>query len=100
VIAHDQNGLAVRPFTLAEARYVLSHVFCVSCLPEGGWTYPWALGAGEALCSRCPCRTIADLRLRVATVEEARSWVLKETEAGRGVVTRNPRSVAAEGDSK
>lgn len=68
-----------RPWTLAEARYILSHVYCVHCLPEDdGWIYPWSIGAGEALCCRCPCREPANLRLYVATERKAREWLEKE----------------------
>jgi hypothetical protein len=73
---------AVRLYTLAEARYILSHVYCVACLPnDGGWIYPWAPGAGEALCSRCTCRLIPDLRLYVATKEKAQAWLERENAA-------------------
>ena len=65
----------MRP-TLAEARYILSHVYCVHCLPKSdGWVYPWSVGAGEALCARCPCREPADLRLYVASEREAQEWL-------------------------
>lgn len=66
----------MRPLTIGEARFVLSHVFCVHCLPDkGGWSYQWAPGFGEALCSRCPCREPADLRLYVASVAEAEAYI-------------------------
>lgn len=72
----------MKPYTLAQARLILSHVYCVHCLPEGGgWVYPWAVGAGEALCSRCPCRVPEDLRLYVASNEEAAAWLAKENAA-------------------
>jgi hypothetical protein len=78
----------VRLYTLAEARYILSHVYCVACLPDdGGWVYPWAPGAGEALCSRCPCRITPDLRLYVATEEKARAWLAIENAAIASWVT-------------
>lgn len=35
-------------YTLAHARLILSHVYCVGHLPTGdGWVYPWSHGAGE-----------------------------------------------------
>lgn len=72
----------MRHYTLAEARFVLSHVFCVHCLPSGdGFVYPWAPGAGEALCSRCPSRVTADLRLYVASEREASEWLVRENAA-------------------
>ena len=67
-------------YTLAEARFILSHVYCVLCLPESdGWVYRWVPGAGEALCSRCTCREPSDLRLYVASEREARAWLERES---------------------
>ena len=72
----------MRRYTLAEARLILSHVYCVGCLPDSdGWVYPWSIGAGECLCSRCPCRLPADLRLHVASEREAAEWLEKENAA-------------------
>ena len=72
----------MRRYTLAEARLILSHVYCVGCLPESdGWVYPWSQGSGEALCSRCPCWVAADLRLYVASEREAGVWLAKENAA-------------------
>jgi hypothetical protein len=69
----------IRPYTLAEARFILTHVYCVLCLPEDdGWIYQWAPVAGEALCSRCPCRNVADLRLYVPSVTRASAWLSQE----------------------
>ena len=69
----------MRRYTLAEARFVLSHVYCVGHVPEGeGWVYPWSVGAGESLCCRCSCRKPADLRLYVASVAEAIEWLERE----------------------
>lgn len=69
----------MRRYTLAEARYILSHVYCVSCLPDSdGWVYPWGYGFGEPICCRCPCRNVPDLRLYVASVREATEWLEKE----------------------
>ena len=68
--------------SLAEARLILSHVYCVGHLPDGdGWTYQWAPGAGEGLCCRCSCREPADLRLYVASKREATEWLTKEQAA-------------------
>jgi hypothetical protein len=69
----------VRRYTLAEARLVLSHVYCVGHVPESdGWVYRWSVGAGEALCCRCSCREPVDLRLYVASAREAAAWLEKE----------------------
>ena len=69
----------MRPYTLAEARYILSHVYCVHHVPQDdGWVYPWSFGAGEALCSRCPCGTPADLRLHVVSEKTAADWLAVE----------------------
>lgn len=69
--------------SLAEARFILSHVYCVHCLPDGGgWSYQWALGFGEPMCCRCPCKTVADLRLYVASITEAKAYIQREIEAG------------------
>jgi hypothetical protein len=66
-------------YTLAEARYILSHVYCVHCLPDDdGWIYPWRPGAGPAECSRCPCTERQDLRLYVATEQKAKAWMDNE----------------------
>lgn len=71
-----------RRYALAEARYILSHVYCVSCLPDDdGWIYEWRPGIAEAECCRCPCRTGADLRLYVASVRKATEWMVKENAA-------------------
>ncbi len=69
----------MRRYTLAEARLILSHVYCVGHVPDSdGWDYPWSVGAGEALCCRCSCREPADLRLYVASEREAAEWLAKE----------------------
>lgn len=69
-------------YTLAQARFILSHVYCVGHLPTGdGWVYPWSHGAGEALCARCSCREPEDLRLYVASVAEASAWLERENAA-------------------
>ena len=66
----------MRPYTLSEARYILSHVYCVHHVPESdGWVYQWSVGAGEALCCRCSCRERIDLRLYVASEREASAWL-------------------------
>lgn len=72
----------MRRYTIAEAHVILSHVFCVHHLPSGdGFIYRWAPGAGEPLCSRCPCRNTADLRLYVPSRLEALAWLEKENAA-------------------
>ena len=69
----------MRLYTLAEARFILSHVYCVLCLPEDdGWTYQWAPGAGTPECCRCHCTDTRDLRLYVATVRKAQKWLDRE----------------------
>lgn len=74
--------MKLQRYTLAEARFILSHVYCVLCLPgDDGWVYPWAPGAGEALCCRCDCRETADLRLYVATEARAAAWLVLENAA-------------------
>lgn len=67
----------MRPVTVAEARFILSHVYCVHCVEKrdrGGWIYPWGHGFGEPRCVRCPCDVVADLRLYVASVAEAEEY--------------------------
>lgn len=72
----------VRRYTLAEARYILSGVYCVHHLPDSdGWVYRWSHGAGEPLCRRCRCRVVADLRLHVASEREAAAWLEAENAA-------------------
>ena len=71
----------IKLLTLPEARYCLTHVFCVHCLPEGGLTYPYDRAFGEALCCRCPCDEPRDLRLRIATLSEAQAWLDKTNAA-------------------
>lgn len=69
----------MRHYTLAEARFILSHVYCVGHLPESdGWVYRWGPGFGEPICRCCPCRDVPDLRLYVASVREAQEWLEKE----------------------
>jgi len=89
----------MRPVTVAEARFILSHVFCVHCLElrdKGGWTYQWAPGFGEPVCSRCPCRTVADLRLYVASVAEAEAYAEEDARVqeaySRGLTSGHTRS--------
>lgn len=85
VLARTQKVRAfrgMRPYTTAQARFILSHVYCVHHVPESdGFVYQWAQGAGEALCCRCTCREKADLRLYVASEREASEWASKENEA-------------------
>lgn len=72
----------MRRYTLAEARYILSGVYCVHHLPDSdGWVYRWGYGAGEPLCRRCRCCSVADLRLYVASEREAAVWLLTENAA-------------------
>lgn len=79
----------VRPYTIPEARFILSHVYCALCLPQDdGWTYQWAPGAGTPECCRCACTDTRDLRLYVATERKAREWIANETAAGCGVTIR------------
>ena len=74
-----RDGGMIRRYTLAEARFILSHVYCVHCLPDDdGWVYPYASWNGEALCCRCPERFIPDLRLYIATERKAREWLERE----------------------
>jgi len=69
----------MRPYTLAESRLILSHVYCVHHLPDSdGLVYRWSVGAGEPLCSRCACSDVADLRLYVASEREAAKWMARE----------------------
>ena len=78
----ERGGAVVRLYTLAEARLILSHVYCVAHVPDdGGAVYQWAPGAGEALCAKCSCREPADLRLYVASEEKAKTWLEKESAA-------------------
>ncbi len=73
-----------RPWTLPEARYILSHVFCVLCVPEDGedgFSRPWFAGVGLAECCRCPCILTADLRLWIASESAARRWLAVENAA-------------------
>ena len=74
----------MRHYTLAEARFILSHVYCVLCQPDSdGWVYRWAPGAGEPVCSRCQCRDVCDLLLYVASEREAQEWLWREESALR-----------------
>ena len=69
----------MRPYTLEEARWILSHVYCVACLPDDdGLVYRWTRGVAEAECCRCPCREPADLRLYIASERRARVWLERE----------------------
>jgi hypothetical protein len=73
------NSATAKLYTLAEARFILSHVYCVHHVPEGdGWTYQWGQGFGEGICCRCDCRDPADLRLHVASEATAAAWLAKE----------------------
>lgn len=87
----------MRRYTLAEARYVLSGVYCVSHLPESdGWVYQWGQGFKEPLCQRCPCREPADLRLYVASEREAAEWLELENAAIDAYNAERMASAAAE----
>lgn len=87
-----EEGLTVRPYTLNEALFILSHVYCVHCLPDDdGWIYPWMPGAGAAECSRCPCTERQDLRLHVATERKALDWLEKENAFLSNVTNGKPR---------
>lgn len=70
----------MRRYTLAEARFILTHVFCVGCLPaEGsGMLYRYDRMFGEARCTLCPCAEPADLRLYVPTNATAEAWLVTE----------------------
>lgn len=77
-----EPGGGMRRYTLREARLILSHVYCVHHLPDSdGLVYQWAVGVGEALCSRCSCRNSSDLRLYVASEREASAWLEVENAA-------------------
>lgn len=72
----------MRRYTLAEARYILSGVYCALHLPESdGWVYRWGQGFGEPLCRCCSCREPVDLRLYVASEREAAAWLETENAA-------------------
>ena len=61
--------------TTAEARYILSHVYCVNHVPDDdGGVYEWRPGAGNRECCRCRCTFIPDLRLHLVSVRAAEEW--------------------------
>lgn len=72
------------PYTLAEARWILSHVYCCLCCPEAGeagFATRWFPGVGLAECCRCRCIDVRDLRLWVASESAARAWLEREATA-------------------
>ena len=72
------------PYTLAEARWILSHVYCSLCVPEdgeAGFSTRWFPGVGNAECCRCHGRDVPDLRLWVASESAARAWLEREATA-------------------
>lgn len=84
-----------RLYTLAQARWILSRVLCVDCLPEDGldgFATAWFPGIGNAECSRCPCTTMADLRLWLASESAAERWRDAENAALRA------KGITEEGD--
>ena len=86
----------MRRYTLAEVRLILSHVYCVHHVPDSdGWDYPWAPGAGEALCCRCSCREPQDLRLYVASEREAAEWMRIENAAIDAHLKKEPAKTKA-----
>jgi hypothetical protein len=73
-----------RPYTLPEARYILSHVYCCLCVPEDGedgFSSQWFPGIGLAECCRCVSHVVPDLRIWVASEKAAARWLAKETAA-------------------
>ncbi len=80
------SGPIPRLYTLAQARWILSRVLCVDCLPEDGpdgFATRWFPGIGNAECSRCPCTIMADLRLWIASETAAERWRESENAARR-----------------
>ena len=79
-------GPIPRLYTLAQARWILSRVLCVDCLPEDGpdgFATRWFPGIGNAECCRCPCTAMADLRLWIASEAAAERWRDAENAARR-----------------
>lgn len=71
-------------YTVADARYVLSLVYCVDCVPmdgDMGHSRPWAPGLGTAECCRCHCTYTPDLRLWIASEAAGRAWAERENAA-------------------
>jgi hypothetical protein len=74
----------MRPYTLAEARWILSHVYCVHHVPEdgaAGFSVAWIPGMAEHECSQCGDRCGADLRIWIASEAAARAWLAVENAA-------------------
>lgn len=79
-----KGGAPLRPYTLAEARYILSHVYCVLCVPESGeegFSTRWFPGVGIRECARCADHCAADLRIWVASEKAAARWLVAENAA-------------------
>lgn len=71
-------------YTLAQARWILSHVYCVHHVPadsDAGFARDWIPGMAEAECCRCGCTLGADLRIWIASEKAAAAWLEKENAA-------------------
>lgn len=75
----------MRRYTLHEARWILSHVYCVHHVPEdgeAGFFTVWVRGMAESECVKCHDRpAAADLRIWVASEKAAAAWLEKENAA-------------------
>lgn len=77
-----------RPYTLAEARWILSHTYCVFHVPEdgeAGFSRPWFPGLGNAECCRCNGALVEDLRVWIASEKAAAEWLAVENAASAGL---------------
>lgn len=74
--------MKARRYTLAEARFILSHVYCVDHVPEhDGIVHRWFRGVAESECCRCSCTNPADLRIYIASPRRAQEWLDAENAA-------------------
>lgn len=68
-------------YTLAQARYILSHVYCVLCVPEdsdAGYSRPWFPGLCLGECIKCVSHCGPDLRVWIASEAAAKAWLVAE----------------------
>jgi hypothetical protein len=85
VSSEAQRGAPLRRYTLAEARYILSGVYCVLCLPEDGEdgfaSVRWFPGCGTPECAKCGDGCVPDLRIWIASEKAAARWLARENAA-------------------
>jgi len=74
----------MKRYTLSQARYILSHIYCVLCAPEDGpkgFASVYVPGLAECECCRCGSACGADLRTWIPSVAAASEWLAKENAA-------------------